>query len=610
MWDRKTIAGLLLGAFCISSIVLGRDDRPIRVRWMINADEAKMAKLTMRSTSPFEQNSLPEIRKGRTTIGMVAEQGERILGFYIYDLDSLFIRIKLLAAVEDRPDVPRLLIEHARRKLNSGRRTTLEVLVSEQSTEGWLPWLKKQAFRGTGLLTSEQVGEDHLVMAYDLPADLAWVETFSLYEILGVPEDADNETIEIFYQDRMRFYEGNEEAKNILRHAHRVLIDPARRNYYDETGPRTTQERTDIGSPEWVTEGPSVFDRVNDSFSLHQRLGVPENASLEVVDNAFLSLRSVGKISDEKWIAYHVLGDPALSDEYASFTRQTGSPEAALNKILLKADRMKSLHVDSADPYKSLAVSPVASPYEIDRAFAYQRLAFRGERLPQLQLERQHTRLKKTQLAVLAKFAVPVHNEDAKTYCYRTDEWAEHLWHESQLAEKHVESLWRLVKKAEDRIYTSQDWQVVTNHVHRMLVLYEGEADLIEFTDQIRDLLHHVNRRYWEQRQEEEKLSLGKVAKVAGFVAGLGAGSVGAAVLGYEAATYAAMHVGPSVSALVAAGTGGLLYLRRFLHSLPSQDDSNAHYIAELSDEVQGKGHHSCADELEDHGISHESEDG
>src|SRR6516162_7356196 len=123
----------------------------VHIRWMIHRDMPEVLQTEQLSFeySWTEEDFLRCLRQ-RNCIGMVAEQGEKVVGFMIYELH----KAKLLS------------------KLSSHRRTRITLEVRETNLPAQL-FFRSQGFKAIRVLRSfyEDSGEDAFLMQYRLADD-------------------------------------------------------------------------------------------------------------------------------------------------------------------------------------------------------------------------------------------------------------------------------------------------------------------------------------------------------------------------------------------------------------------------------------------------------
>jgi ribosomal-protein-alanine N-acetyltransferase len=148
----------------------------VHIRWMIRRDMPEVLQ-TEQASFDFawtEEDFLRCLRQ-RNCIGMVAEQGEKVVGFMIYELHKSKLHILNFAV---HPSYRRLgvgaqMVAKLISKLSSHRRTRITLEVRETNLTAQL-FFRAQGFRAVRVLRAyyEDSGEDAFLMQYQLAGDL------------------------------------------------------------------------------------------------------------------------------------------------------------------------------------------------------------------------------------------------------------------------------------------------------------------------------------------------------------------------------------------------------------------------------------------------------
>src|SRR4051794_11611640 len=147
----------------------------VHIRWMIRRDMPEVLQTEQASFefSWTEEDFLRCLRQ-RNCIGMVAEQGERVVGFMIYELHKQKLHILNFAV---HPQLRRLgvgaqMVSKLVSKLSSHRRTRITLEVRETNLPAQL-FFRSQGFKGVKVLRSfyEDSGEDAYLLQYRLADD-------------------------------------------------------------------------------------------------------------------------------------------------------------------------------------------------------------------------------------------------------------------------------------------------------------------------------------------------------------------------------------------------------------------------------------------------------
>src|SRR5207245_3360521 len=147
----------------------------VHIRWMIRRDMPEVLQ-TEQDSFEFawtEEDFLRCLRQ-RNCIGMVAEQGEKVVGFMIYELHKTKLHILNFAVYPTcrRGGVGAQMVSKLITKLSSHRRTRITLEVRETNLAAQL-FFRSQAFRAVRVLRSyyEDSGEDAFLMQYQLAGD-------------------------------------------------------------------------------------------------------------------------------------------------------------------------------------------------------------------------------------------------------------------------------------------------------------------------------------------------------------------------------------------------------------------------------------------------------
>lgn len=147
---------------------------PVHIRWMIRRDMPEVMAIMASLPHPIDAEALEVRLRQHNVIGMVAEYGEKVVGFMVYALHGKSVEAEWLAV---HPDCRRLgvgsqLMAKLEGKLSPGRRTRIEVWARESDLAG-LAWLRRMGFlAGRDAIHGgyfEDTGEDAYRMVYRLP---------------------------------------------------------------------------------------------------------------------------------------------------------------------------------------------------------------------------------------------------------------------------------------------------------------------------------------------------------------------------------------------------------------------------------------------------------
>src|SRR5215472_4764655 len=148
----------------------------VHIRWMIRRDMPEVLQTEQESFeySWNEEDFLRCLRQ-RNCIGMVAEQGEKVVGFMIYELHKAKLHILNFAVHPQfrRAGIGAQMVAKLISKLSSHRRTRITLEVRETNLPAQL-FFRSQGFRAVRVLRNfyEDSGEDAFLMQYRLLDDL------------------------------------------------------------------------------------------------------------------------------------------------------------------------------------------------------------------------------------------------------------------------------------------------------------------------------------------------------------------------------------------------------------------------------------------------------
>src|SRR5438128_5850046 len=156
----------------------GRTDKEqmrVHIRWMIRRDMPEVLQIERESFefSWTEEDFLRCLRQ-RNCIGMVAEQGEKVVGFMIYELHKAKLHILNFAVspAYRRTGIGAQMVAKLISKLSSHRRTRITLEVRETNLPAQL-FFRAQGFKAMRVLRSyyDDSGEDAFLMNYRLVDD-------------------------------------------------------------------------------------------------------------------------------------------------------------------------------------------------------------------------------------------------------------------------------------------------------------------------------------------------------------------------------------------------------------------------------------------------------
>ena len=151
----------------------GRTDKEqvrVHIRWMIRRDMPEVLQIETQSFEfAWTEEDFLRCLRQRNCIGMVAEHGEKVVGFMIYELHKAKLHILNFAVHTGwrRSSVGAQMVAKLISKLSSHRRTRISLEVRETNLTAQL-FFSKQEFKAVRVLRSfyEDSGEDAFVMEY------------------------------------------------------------------------------------------------------------------------------------------------------------------------------------------------------------------------------------------------------------------------------------------------------------------------------------------------------------------------------------------------------------------------------------------------------------
>lgn len=141
------------------------------IRWMVRRDTPEALEIDASTTDPWGEEAILKALRQRNCIGMVAEHGDRVVGFMIYDLHAKAIKVRHFAVHPEfrRHQIGSQMMAKLVGKLSSQRRADLDLCVRE-SDLGFQMFLRNQGFMAT-LVRDAFTGpdEDGYWFKYRLP---------------------------------------------------------------------------------------------------------------------------------------------------------------------------------------------------------------------------------------------------------------------------------------------------------------------------------------------------------------------------------------------------------------------------------------------------------
>ena len=151
-----------------------RQDLRVHIRWMIRRDMPEVLQIEQDSFDyPWTEEDFLRCLRQRNCIGMVAEHGEKIVGFMIYELHKSKLHILNFASHLDfrRQRVGTQMVQKLISKLSSHRRNCVTVEVRESNLASQL-FYRDAGFRAVRVVREfyPDTGEDAYLMQYRYPS--------------------------------------------------------------------------------------------------------------------------------------------------------------------------------------------------------------------------------------------------------------------------------------------------------------------------------------------------------------------------------------------------------------------------------------------------------
>lgn len=147
----------------------------VHIRWMIRRDMPEVLQAEQESFEfAWTEEDFLRCLRQRNCIGMVAEKGEKVVGFMIYELHKSKLHILNFAVSPScrRVGIGLQMVAKLISKLSSHRRTRITLEVRETNLAAQL-FFRAQGFRAVRVLRSyyEDSGEDAFLMQYKFADD-------------------------------------------------------------------------------------------------------------------------------------------------------------------------------------------------------------------------------------------------------------------------------------------------------------------------------------------------------------------------------------------------------------------------------------------------------
>ena len=149
-----------------------RQDVAVHIRWMIRRDMTEVLRIERDgSLCHWEEEDFLRCLRQRNCIGMVAEMGEKVVGFMIYDLHKSKLHILNFAVHADhrREGIGAQMVQKLVSKLSSHRRNAITLETRESNLSAQL-FFRAVGFRAVRVLRDyyDDTCEDGYRMHYSL----------------------------------------------------------------------------------------------------------------------------------------------------------------------------------------------------------------------------------------------------------------------------------------------------------------------------------------------------------------------------------------------------------------------------------------------------------
>jgi [ribosomal protein S18]-alanine N-acetyltransferase len=154
----------------MSTVPTSKAQVRVHIRWMIRRDMPEVLGIEHAGFDyPWCEEEFLRVLRQRNCIGMVAELGERVVGFMIYELHKNKLNVLDFAVHSEfrRQGIGQQMVEKLVGKLSSHRRTRIVLHVRETNLAGQL-FFRGQQFKAVEVLREhyQDTGEDAFLMNY------------------------------------------------------------------------------------------------------------------------------------------------------------------------------------------------------------------------------------------------------------------------------------------------------------------------------------------------------------------------------------------------------------------------------------------------------------
>lgn len=144
----------------------------LKIRWMIRRDMAAVMAIELESFQfPWTEEEFTNCLRQRNCIGMVAVDGDRIVGYFVYLLHRTHLELLNIAvsAKDRRRGIGKAMLDRLVSKLHPTKRARVETLVAERNLPGQ-QFFNRTAWRCTGIIRGPWMNHDDDALRFVFPA--------------------------------------------------------------------------------------------------------------------------------------------------------------------------------------------------------------------------------------------------------------------------------------------------------------------------------------------------------------------------------------------------------------------------------------------------------
>jgi [ribosomal protein S18]-alanine N-acetyltransferase len=170
--NKKALLGCSTEGGSMSAIPAITNQVRVHIRWMIRRDMPEVLGIEHAGFEyPWSEDEFLRVLRQRNCIGMVADHGDQVVGFMIYELHKTRLQVLNYAVHPEfrRKGVGRQMIAKLVGKLSSHRRTKIALQVRESNLAAQL-FFRSQDFRAIEVVREfyEDTGEDSYLLEYEV----------------------------------------------------------------------------------------------------------------------------------------------------------------------------------------------------------------------------------------------------------------------------------------------------------------------------------------------------------------------------------------------------------------------------------------------------------